>query len=139
LTQLATIRLGKRTDGRSPYIRDFVPLASLQDLVFGGWDIFEDTAYEAAMHAKVLEPALLDQVREPLAAIKPMKAVFDPAYVKRINGPNVKQAPNNMDKARMLMDDIRRFQTENDVARTIMIWCGSTEVFHKAAECHASI
>jgi myo-inositol-1-phosphate synthase len=139
LTQLATIRLGKRTDGRSPYIRDFVPLAKLDDLVFGGWDIYEDNAYEAAKEANVIESALLDQVREPLETVKPMKAVFDSAYVKRINGPNVKQAANNMDKARMLMDDIRRFQSDTGVARTIMIWCGSTEVFHKPAACHETL
>jgi myo-inositol-1-phosphate synthase len=139
LTQLATIRLGKRTDGRSPYIKDFVPLASLDDLVFGGWDIYEDSAYEAAAHAKVLEPALLDQVREPLSAVKPMKAVFDPDYVKRIHGPHVKQAPNKMDLARMLMDDIKSFQRANGVTRSVMIWCGSTEVFHKPAACHANL
>ena len=91
LTQLSTIRLGKRTDGRSPYIRDFVPLANLSDLVFGGWDIYEDSAYEAAVHAKVLEKDLLNQVKEPLDSLKPMPAVFDPAYVKRLNGAHVKQ------------------------------------------------
>jgi myo-inositol-1-phosphate synthase len=139
LTQLATIRLGKRTDGRSPYIRDFVPLAGLEDLVFGGWDIFEDTAYEAALNAKVLEPSLLEQVRAPLQAISPMKAVFDPQYIKRIHGPNVKQAPNNMDKARMLMEDIRNFQAQSGVSRTVMIWCGSTEVFHRSAACHQTL
>jgi myo-inositol-1-phosphate synthase len=139
LTQLATIRLGKRTDGRSPLIREFVPLASLTDLVFGGWDIFEDSAYEAAANAKVLERSMLDQVREPLESVHPMKAVFDPHYVKRITGPNVKEAPNNMDKARMLMDDIRRFQRQTGVSRTVMIWCGSTEVFHKPAACHENL
>jgi myo-inositol-1-phosphate synthase len=139
LTQMATIRLGKRTDGRSPYVRDFVPLARLDDLVFGGWDIFEDTAFEAAQNARVLEPALLDQVKQPLQAIRPMPAVFDQNYVKRIHGPNVKQAPNNMDKARMLMDDIKRFQEQNNVSRTVMIWCGSTEVFHTPAECHQTL
>jgi myo-inositol-1-phosphate synthase len=141
LTQLATIRLGKRTEGRTPYIRDFVPLANLDDLVFGGWDIFDDSAYEAAANAKVLEPALLAQLKEPLEAIKPMAAVFDQNYVKRINGPNVKQAANNMEKARMLMDDIQRFKTENGCSRLVMIWCGSTESFHKAADagCHQTI
>lgn len=139
LTQLATVRLGKRTEGRSPYIRDFVPLAGLEDLVFGGWDIYEDNAYEAALHAKVLEPDLLSQVREPLEKIRPMKAVFDPAYVKRITGPNVKQAPNNMDKARMLMDDIEAFRRENGVSRAVMIWCGSTEVFTRPCSCHSSL
>jgi myo-inositol-1-phosphate synthase len=139
LTQMATIRLGKRTDGRSPYIRDFVPLAGLNDLVFGGWDIYEDSAFDAAANAKVLEPALLEQVKEPLQAIRPMKAVFDPNYIKRITGPNVKEAPNNMDKARMLMEDIRTFQRTNNVARTVMIWCGSTEVFHKPSACHENL
>jgi myo-inositol-1-phosphate synthase len=141
LTQLATIRLGKRTEARTPYIRDFVPLSTLDDLVYGGWDIYEDSAYDAAVHAKVLDRSLLDQVKEPLEAIKPMKAVFDPNYVKRINGPHVKDAPNNMDKARMLMDDIQRFKAENGCDRMVMIWCGSTEVFHRAADaaCHQSI
>ena len=111
LTQMATIRLGKRTDGRSPYIRDFVPLAGLDDLVFGGWDIFEDSAYDAAANAKVLEPALLEQVKEPMQAIKPMKAVFDPELRQAHHGPERQsKPPNNMDKARMLMDDIRTFQ-----------------------------
>src|SRR5271165_5610555 len=108
LTQLATIRLGKRTEARTPYIRDFVPLAGLNDLVFGGWDIYEDTAYEAAANARVLETTLLDKVKEPLAAIKPMKAVFDHDYVRRIDGPNVKQG-SKAKKAEMLMDDIRGF------------------------------
>jgi len=139
LTQLATIRLGKRTDARTPYIRDFVPLAGLDQLAFGGWDIFEDSAYEAAVHAKVIEEKLLDQVKEPLERIQPMKAVFDPQYVKRINGTHVKQAPNNMDKARMLMEDIRNFKSANGCDRLVMVWCGSTEVFHKPADCHQTI
>src|SRR5208337_18329 len=91
LTQLATIRLGKRTEARSPKINEFVPLAGLQDLVFGGWDIYEDNAYEAAANAKVLDRSLLQQVREPLEAIRPMKAVFDPEYIRRIHGSNVKE------------------------------------------------
>ncbi len=139
LTQLATIRLGKRTDGRSPKIKDFVPLAQLNDLVFGGWDIFEDTAYEAAVNAKVIEPDMLAKVREPLSAIKPMKAVFDQNYVKRINGPNVKQAANNFEKAQMLMDDIKSFKETNGLSRCVMIWCGSTEVFHRSAAVHATL
>jgi myo-inositol-1-phosphate synthase len=139
LTQLATVRLGKRTDGRSPLIREFVPLAGLEDLVFGGWDIFEDSAYGAAANAKVLDRDLLDQVREPLEKILPMPAVFDAKYVTRISGPNVKHAPNNMDKARMLMDDIRSFQKNSGVSRTVMVWCGSTEVFHTPASCHQNL
>jgi myo-inositol-1-phosphate synthase len=139
LTQLATIRLGKRTDGRSPKIHEFVPLAGLQDLVFGGWDIYEDSAYHSAAHAKVLEPSLLEQVRESLEAIRPMKAVFDPEYIRRINGPNVKEGRTKMDKAEMLMEDIQSFQRNTGVARTVMIWCGSTEVFHRPAAVHQSL
>ena len=130
LTQLATIRLGKRTDNRSPMIKDFVPLAGLDDLVFGGWDIYEDTAYEAAANARVLDAPQFEKLKEPLSAIKPMKAVFDQEYVKRINGPNVKEARTKMDKAEMLLEDIRNFQETNGVSRSVMIWCGSTEVFH---------
>jgi myo-inositol-1-phosphate synthase len=139
LTQLATVRLGKRTDGRSPLIKDFVPLASLSDLEFGGWDIFEDSAYQAARKAAVLDPALLERVREPLEKIQPMEAVFDNEYVRRIHGPNVKEARTKMDKAQMLMEDIRNFQSRTGVARTVMIWCGSTEVFHRPAEVHENI
>ena len=139
LTQLSTVRLGKRTDGRSPKIKDFVPLAGLDDLVFGGWDIYEDTAYEAAVNAKVLEPSLLAQLKEPLAAIKPMKAVFDPEYIRRINGPNVKTKGSKMDKAQALMDDIAQFRDSTGVSRLVMIWCGSTEVFHRAAAVHQTV
>jgi myo-inositol-1-phosphate synthase len=139
LTQLATIRLGKRTDARTPMIKDFVPLAGLNDLVFGGWDIYEDTAYEAAVNAKVLEPALLQQVKEPLSAIRPMKAVFDTEYIRRINGPNVKQGGSKMDKAEMLMEDIAQFRESSGASRLIMIWCGSTEVFHRPSAVHQSL
>jgi myo-inositol-1-phosphate synthase len=139
VTQLATIRLGKRTDGRSPLIRDFVPLAGLNDLVFGTWDIFEDTCFEAAQRAGVLDKPLLDQLQEPLSAIRPMKAVFDQEYVKRITGPNVKSQGSKMDKAEMLMEDIRNFRQSSGAARLAMIWCGSTEVFHKAAAVHQTV
>jgi myo-inositol-1-phosphate synthase len=139
VTQLATIRLGKRTDGRSPLIREFVPLAGLNDLVFGTWDIFEDTCFEAAQRAGVLEKPLLDQLKEPLSAIRPMKAVFDQEYVKRITGPNVKTQGSKMDKAEMLMEDIRNFRQSSGAARLAMIWCGSTEVFHKAAAVHQTL
>jgi len=139
LTQLATIRLGKRTDGRTPMLKDFVPLAGLTDLVFGGWDIYEDTAYEAAVNAKVLEPALLEQVREPLSAIRPMKAVFDTEYIRRINGPNVKQGGSKMDKAQALIEDIAQFRESSGASRLVMIWCGSTEVFHRPAAVHQTL
>jgi myo-inositol-1-phosphate synthase len=139
VTQLATIRLGKRTDGRSPKIKDFVPLAGLNDLVFGGWDIFEDNCYEAAEKAGVLDRTLLDHVKDALSAIRPMPAVFDTDYVRRINGPNLKPKGSKLDHAEMLMEDIRNFQHQTGVARTVMIWCGSTEVFHTAGPVHQTL
>ncbi len=139
LTQLGTIRLGKRTDNNTPKINEFLPLAKLEDLVFGGWDIFEDDAFEAAANAKVLDRPLLDQLKEPLSKIKPMKAVFDSAYVKRINGPNVKTEGTLMDKAHGLIEDIENFRKDNGCSRLVMIWCGSTEVFHKPGAVHQSL
>ena len=139
LTQLGTIRLGKRTEGQTPRIKDFVPLTPLECLSFGAWDIFEDNAYEAAIGAKVLDRSLLDQLKEPLSAIQPMKAVFDNNYVRRIHGPNVKTGANKMELAESLMDDIREFQRRNNCTRLVMIWCGSTEVFHKAAAVHRTL
>ena len=139
LTQLATIRLGKRTEGRTPMIKDFVPLASLDNIVYGGWDIYEDTAYEAAVHANVLESSLLEKVKAPLSQVQPMKAVFDPAYIRRINGPNVKDQGSKMDKAEMLMEDIRQFKERTAADRLVMIWCASTEVFHKPAAVHQTL
>ncbi len=139
LTQLATIRLGKRTEGRTPLIKDFVPLAPLECLAFGTWDIFEDNAYEAARKAKVLEPALLDRLKGPLSAIEPMKAAFEHNYVRNIDGPNVKSGANKRELAEQIMDDIRGFQKRNGCNRLVMIWCGSTEVFHKAAAVHQTL
>ncbi len=139
LTQLGTIRLGKRTEGRTPKIKDFVPLASLECLSFGGWDIYEDNAYEAATRAQVLERPLLEQLKKPLSAIRPMKAVFDHEYVKRINGPNVKSGSSKMELAEALMQDIQDFKKGNGCTRLVMIWCGSTEVFHKPAPVHQNL
>jgi myo-inositol-1-phosphate synthase len=139
VTQLATIRLGKRTDNNTPKIKDFVPLAQLSDLEFAGWDIFEENCYDAAVHAGVLERSILEQVREPLEKIKPMAAVFDNEYVKRIHGPNLKPKGSKMDHAEMLMDDIRQFREKSGAARLAMIWCGSTEVFHRPAAVHQSV
>ncbi|MEX2262068.1 MAG: inositol-3-phosphate synthase [Bryobacteraceae bacterium] len=139
VTQLSTIRLGKRTDGRTPRIKDFVPLAGLDDLVFGTWDIFEDNCFEAARKAGVLDAPQLDQLREPLEAIRPMPAVFDQEYVKRINGPNVKKGGSKMELAEKLMEDIRRFKENSGAARLAMIWCGSTEVFSKAGAVHQTV
>jgi myo-inositol-1-phosphate synthase len=139
LTQLGTVRLGKRTEGRSPAIRDFVPLANVEDLEIATWDIFEDNAYEAAVKAGVLEMPLLESLKQPLEAIEPMQAVFDQKFVKRLNGPNVKAGGTKMDYAEAVMEDIRQFQKRTKVSRMTMIWCGSTEVFHEAAEVHSTL
>jgi myo-inositol-1-phosphate synthase len=139
LTQMGTIRLGKRTEARTPLIKDLVPLASLDDIVFGGWDIFDDNCYEAATTAGVLEPSLLAQIRPEMEAIKPMSAVFDRRYVKRLDGPNVKKGANKMDLAEQVRADIRRFKQENKLDRLVMIWCGSTEIYMTETEAHQTI
>jgi len=139
LTQMGTVRLGKRTEARSPLIKEFVPLASLDDVVFGGWDIFEDNSYEAAKTAGVLEPGLLDQIRPELEAIKPMPAVFDRRYVKRLDGPNVKKGKNKRDLADQLREDMRRFKQDNGCDRLVMVWCGSTEIYLTESAAHASV
>ena len=139
LTQMGTIRLGKRTEGRSPLIKDFVPLASLDDVVFGGWDIFEDNAYEAARTAGVLDKDLLAQIRPDLEAIKPLSAVFDQRYVKRLHGPNVKTGKNKKELAEQLVADMRRFKADNNCDRLVMVWCGSTEVYLTETPAHASM
>jgi myo-inositol-1-phosphate synthase len=139
LTQMGTIRLGKRTDGRSPKIDEFVPLAGLDDLVFTGWDIFEDDMYSAATKAGVLERALLDQIKPFLSKIKPLKAVFDRDYVKRLDGPNVKRGKNKMALAEQVRQDIRDFKKKSGASRLVTIWCGSTEVFLKPGRAHQSV
>ena len=139
LTQMGTIRLGKRTEGRSPKINDAVPLVDLDNIVFGGWDIFEENSYQAARTAGVLETSLLDQIKPELEAIKPMTAVFDQRYVKRLDGPNVKKGKNKKDLAEQLRADIRAFKKDNDLDRLVMVWCGSTEVFMKESAAHQSI
>src|SRR6188472_1178352 len=139
LTQMGTVRLGKRTEGRTPAIKDFVPLASLDDVVFGGWDIFEDNSYEAAKTAGVLEGDLLDSIRPELEAVKPMSAVFDRRYVKRLDGPNVKKGKNKKDLAEQLGEDMRRFKAANGCSRLVMVWCGSTEIFLTESPAHQSI
>jgi myo-inositol-1-phosphate synthase len=139
LTQMGTIRLGKRTENRVPLIKDFVKLAALEDLVFGAWDIFEDDAYEAALHSGVLERDLVSQLKPQLQAIKPMKAVFDQHYVKRLNGTHVKTGANKLELARQLMDDIENFRRANECDRLVMIWCASTEVFMLPTEKHADL
>ena len=139
LTQMGTIRLGKRTDGRSPLIKDFVPLAALDDIVFGTWDIFEDNAFTAALTAGVLEKETLLQLKPQLSKIKPMPAVFDQAYVKRLSGTNVKQGKTKMDLAEQLISDIAEFQRKHRCSRLVMIWCASTEVFIKPHPVHKTL
>jgi myo-inositol-1-phosphate synthase len=139
LTQMGTIRLGKRTDNRSPLIKDFVPLANLNDVVFGAWDIFEDSAYDAALHAGVLEKALVEDLREQLESLKPMAAVFSHNYVKRLNGTNIKEGKNKMELAEALMADIAKFKAEKGCERLVIVWAASTEIYLEPSEIHNSI
>jgi myo-inositol-1-phosphate synthase len=139
LTQMGTIRLGRRTEGRSPRIKDFVPLERLENIVFGGWDIFPDSAYEAARKAGVLEPRHLEKARRLLEKIRPMKAAFDRAYVKRLDGSHVKKGRNKRDLAEQLRDDIARFRKQSGASRLVMVWCGSTEIYLKPHAVHQSV
>ena len=137
LTQMGTIRLGKRTDNTSPLIKDFVPLANLNDVVFTGWDIFDDNVYEAAAHAEVLDKEMLVQLKPYLETIKPMPAVFDQFYVKRLNGTHIKKGKNKRDLADQLIADIQAFKKTVD--RVVMIWCASTEIFIVPTAVHETI
>ena len=139
VTQLGTVRLGKRTEGRSPTIKDFVPLAKLDDLVFGGWDPIPDDAYHSAKVAGVLEDKHLAPIADFLGGIAPMPAVFDQYYVKRLNGTNVKKGKTKRDLAEQLREDIRRFRTERQVSRLVVVWCASTEIFIRPGPVHASL
>jgi len=139
LTQMGTIRLGKRTEKREPKIKDFVPLAGLEDLVFGGWDVYEDNVYEAAMNARVLDANLLRDVREELQAIKPMRAAFDRNYVKNLDGKYVKDLENRYELALAVMEDIKNFKAENNCDRIVLVWCGSTEIYFEPSEVHESL
>jgi myo-inositol-1-phosphate synthase len=139
LTQMATIRLGKRTENRSPHIKDFVPLASLDNLCFGGWDIFHDDAYTAAKKAGVLEKDLLLDLKEELSAIKPMPAVFSTEYVKKLSGTNVKTGKNKRDLAEQLIQDFHDFKKANNCSRLVVVWCGSTEIYIKPGPVHENL
>ena len=139
LTQMGTIRLGQRTDQNSPLIKKFVPLADLKDLVFTGWDIFEDDMYTAATKAGVLDRYLLEQIKPFLSGIKPRKAVFDQNYVKLLSGKNVKKGKNKMELAEQLRQDIRDFKSSSGASRLVMLWCGSTEIFLQPTRVHSSI
>ncbi len=139
LSQMGTIRLGKRTENRNPKIKDFIELAQLKDMVFGGWDIFEDNVYEAAIHAEVLDKTLLKKIKRDLVKIKPMKAVFDKKYVKKLEGSYVKKGKTKMALANALMKDIDKFKKDNKCDRLVMVWCGSTEIYIKESEVHKTI
>ncbi len=139
LTQMGNIRLGKRTENRYPRIKDFVPLAELNDIVFGGWDVYSDNVFEAAMKAKVLEPMMLHAVRAELEAIQPMKAVFDRSYISNLDGTHVKEAATKADLAKMVMDDIENFRDANDCSRVVIVWCGSTEKYLEPSAVHETI
>jgi myo-inositol-1-phosphate synthase len=139
LTQMGTVRLGKRTEARTPKIKDFVPLARLNDIVFGGWDVFPDNAYEAAAKAGVLEPKDLDKAKKFLSGIEPMKAAFDQHYVKKLHGPNVKKAKTKLDLAEQIREDIRNFKKKNRCDRLVMVWCASTEAFMKPEAVHKDL
>jgi len=139
LTQMGTIRLGKRTEHRVPMIKDFVPLVNLEDLVFGGWDIFEDDAYQSALTAGVLEKELLDKIRPELTTIKPMKGVFNKHYVKKLDGTYIKSGKSKWDLAQMLIEDMQKFKDENNCDRLVIVWCGSTEIFMKREAVHQTL
>lgn len=139
LTQMSTIRIGKRTENKNPKINEFVPLADLNDIVFGGWDIYEDNVYEAAMNAKVLEASLLNAIKPELEAIKPMKAVFDKSYVQNLDGTNVKKAASKYELALALIADIENFNAKNDCTRSVMVWCGSTEKYIEVSAVHQTV
>lgn len=139
LTQMGTIRLGKRTDRRIPLIKDFVTLSGLEDLVFGGWDIFEDDMYTAAVKAGVLERSILDGIRTELESVKPMPAVFDQNYVKRLSGTHIKKGKSKMDLADQLRKDLQEFKAHHRLDRMVMIWCGSTEVYIEPGPVHRSL
>jgi myo-inositol-1-phosphate synthase len=139
LTQMGTIRLGKRPERRVPAIKEFVPLASLEDLSFGGWDIFSDDVYQAAIKAGVIDSALLEAVRTALSAIHPWPAAFDNHYVKRLHGTHVKKASNKMELAEQIQEDITEFKRTNNLNRIVMVWCGSTEIFMTPAPVHQTL
>lgn len=139
LTQMQTIRIGKRTEGKSPLIKDFVPLAKLDDLVFGAWDPIPDDAYTAALKAGVLEEELLKKVKTELIKIKPMSAVFDSKYVRNLSGSNIKKNKNKFELAGALIKDIKAFMKNSRCERAVMVWCGSTEIYVEQKDCHKSI
>ncbi|HMJ14915.1 MAG TPA: inositol-3-phosphate synthase [Polyangiaceae bacterium] len=139
LTQMGTIRLGKRTDNRTPKISEFAPLTNLDQLEFASWDLFPEDAYQSATHAQVLDSKHLDPIKDELSAIRPMPAVFYPEYVKRLHGTHVKTAKTKADMVELLREDIQRVQKERGCSRAVAVWCGSTEIYVEPSAVHASI
>ncbi len=139
LTQMNTIRLGQRTENRTPLIKDFIGLAGLDDIVFGGWDPIPDNAYESAVNAGVLDARHLDPIKDELSAIKPMTAAFDTEYVTRLDGPNKKTGANKREIAEDIREDILMFKEENACDRLVMVWCGSTEIFLRPGPAHETM
>ncbi len=139
LTQMSTIRLGKRTERRAPLMKEFVPLADLADIEFAAWDPIPDDAYESARVCGVLRPEDLDPLAEFMRGIRPMPAVFDRQYVKKLEGTNVKSGATKLDLAEQLREDIRRFKEEKACDRLVLVWCASTEVFMRPHEVHRSV
>ncbi|MDR0419811.1 MAG: inositol-3-phosphate synthase, partial [Prevotellaceae bacterium] len=139
ITQLATIRLGKRNENRFPKIKEVVPLSDLKDLVFGGWEIRNQNCYDAAVHHEVLESKDLIGIKNELSSITPMKAVFDQNYVKRLEGSWVKSGKSHWDLVEQVREDIRKFKADNGCDRLVVIWCGSTEVFLPLGDIHKDL
>ncbi|PSL30892.1 inositol-3-phosphate synthase [Chitinophaga ginsengisoli] len=139
VAQMGHIRLGKRTENRNPLIKDFVSLANLNDLVFGGWDVYEDNVYTAAVKAEVLDRFMLEAIKPELESIVPMKAAFDKNFVKNLDGTHVKDFKTRYDLAQAVIEDIKNFQKEKGCDRVVMVWCGSTEIYHEAADVHQSL
>lgn len=139
LTQMQTIRIGERSENKNPLIKDFLPIADLNDIVFAGWDVYPDSAYEAAVRAQVLQPSDIEPLKEALHSIKPMQAAFDQQYVKKLSGPNVKKLKNKKALTDALRQDIRDKMTETGATRAVMVWCGSTEVYVSPSKVHMDI
>ena len=138
LTQMGNIRLGKRTENRNPKVKDFVPLADLNDIVFGGWDVYSDNVFESATNAKVLEAGLLHSVKAELESIKPMKAAFDQNYAKNLTATHVKEG-TRYELAQAVMQDIQNFKEKNGLDRVVVLWCGSTEIYYEVSEIHQTL
>lgn len=131
LSQMGKIRTGSGENAKEVDIKDFISLATLKDMEFGGWDIFEDTVYESAKNAQVLTNDDIESVKEELSSIKPWKAVFNRHFVKNLDGKNVKEAPTHWDLVQMVKDDITKFKQEKNISRFVMVWCGSTEIYQE--------